>query len=220
MRSGSTARPPAAYFRKHGAFVVTTQYERPPGLEWDDDRYLGDAYGTYGWGCNVVELEIDQRDVGSQTDQGHRRRRDWQGDSSDHGDWPGGGRDGPGPWLRAARGGRDARRADGQCDADELHHSDAARYAAYRNRASSNGRTSTGRMAQKAWARCRSMVRRLRSSTHCGTPAIDMRAIPVDARTDDDGRPVVTARAAARRPSADDDCLQVNGTSRRSTCIR
>ena len=39
---------------------MTTQYERPPGLEWDDDRYLGDAYGSYGWGCNVVELEVDR----------------------------------------------------------------------------------------------------------------------------------------------------------------
>ena len=27
-----------AYFRKHGPFVVTTQYERPPGLAWDDDQ--------------------------------------------------------------------------------------------------------------------------------------------------------------------------------------
>ena len=51
---------PANYFRKHGPLVITTQYERPPGLEWDDDRYRGDAYGSYGWGCNVVELEIDQ----------------------------------------------------------------------------------------------------------------------------------------------------------------
>ncbi|MBA3269663.1 MAG: molybdopterin-dependent oxidoreductase, partial [Acidobacteria bacterium] len=51
---------PAAYFQKHGAFTVTTQYERPEGLEWNDDRYIGDAYGTYGWGCNVVELEIDR----------------------------------------------------------------------------------------------------------------------------------------------------------------
>jgi CO/xanthine dehydrogenase Mo-binding subunit len=51
---------PAAYFRKHGPVVVTAQYERPPGLEWDDDRYIGDAYGTYSWGCDVVELQIDR----------------------------------------------------------------------------------------------------------------------------------------------------------------
>ncbi|MGH9173277.1 MAG: xanthine dehydrogenase family protein molybdopterin-binding subunit, partial [Vicinamibacterales bacterium] len=59
MRARLNGDSPASYFRKHGAFVVTTQYERPPGLEWDDTRYLGDAYGSYGWGCNVVELEVD-----------------------------------------------------------------------------------------------------------------------------------------------------------------
>jgi CO/xanthine dehydrogenase Mo-binding subunit len=49
-----------AYLRKHGPLVITTEYVRPPGLEWNDDRYLGDAYGTYSWGCNVVELEVDR----------------------------------------------------------------------------------------------------------------------------------------------------------------
>jgi CO/xanthine dehydrogenase Mo-binding subunit len=51
---------PATYLKKHGPLVITTQYVRPPGLEWNDDRYLGDAYGTYSWGCNVVELQIDR----------------------------------------------------------------------------------------------------------------------------------------------------------------
>ncbi|HEX4912644.1 MAG TPA: molybdopterin cofactor-binding domain-containing protein, partial [Vicinamibacterales bacterium] len=39
--------------------TVTAQYEPPPGLLWDDDRYAGDAYGSYAWSCNVVELEVD-----------------------------------------------------------------------------------------------------------------------------------------------------------------
>ena len=59
MRERLNGQSPSAYFRKHGAFVITKEYERPPGLEWDDIRYLGDAYGSYGWGCNVVELEVD-----------------------------------------------------------------------------------------------------------------------------------------------------------------
>jgi CO/xanthine dehydrogenase Mo-binding subunit len=50
---------PAQYFRLHGSFTVTTEYEKPPGLEWDDHSYRGDAYGSYGWGCNVVELDVD-----------------------------------------------------------------------------------------------------------------------------------------------------------------
>jgi CO/xanthine dehydrogenase Mo-binding subunit len=28
-------------------------------LLWDDERYSGDAYGSYAWSCNVVELEVD-----------------------------------------------------------------------------------------------------------------------------------------------------------------
>ena len=50
---------PANYFKKHGPFTVTSQYEPPPGLQWSDDTYAGDAYGSYAWGCNVVELEVD-----------------------------------------------------------------------------------------------------------------------------------------------------------------
>jgi CO/xanthine dehydrogenase Mo-binding subunit len=50
---------PAQYFKKHGPFTVTSQYEPPPGLQWNDDTYAGDAYGSYAWGCNVVELEVD-----------------------------------------------------------------------------------------------------------------------------------------------------------------
>jgi CO/xanthine dehydrogenase Mo-binding subunit len=50
---------PAQYFKRHGAFTVTSQYEPPPGLQWSDDTYLGDAYGSYAWGCNIVEIEVD-----------------------------------------------------------------------------------------------------------------------------------------------------------------
>ena len=60
MRERLNGESPEAFYRRHGSFTVTTQYERPPGLAWDDDRYLGDAYGSYGWGCNVVELSIDR----------------------------------------------------------------------------------------------------------------------------------------------------------------
>ena len=59
MRTRLGRLTPAAYWKKHGGFVVTKQYEKPPGLEWDDDTYRGDAYGSYGWGCDVVEVEVD-----------------------------------------------------------------------------------------------------------------------------------------------------------------
>jgi CO/xanthine dehydrogenase Mo-binding subunit len=59
MRGRLGRSTPAAYFKKHGGFVVTKQYEKPPGLEWDDETYRGDAYGSYGWACDVVEVEVD-----------------------------------------------------------------------------------------------------------------------------------------------------------------
>ena len=59
MRKRLGKLTPAQYFKKHGSFTVTSQYEPPPGLLWDDDTYAGDAYGSYAWGCNVVELEVD-----------------------------------------------------------------------------------------------------------------------------------------------------------------
>jgi len=59
MRTRLGRMTPAAYFKKHGGFVVTKQYEKPPGLEWDDETYRGDAYGSYGWACDVVEVEVD-----------------------------------------------------------------------------------------------------------------------------------------------------------------
>jgi CO/xanthine dehydrogenase Mo-binding subunit len=51
---------PRAYLRAHGPLLVTKRYERPAGMDWDDVRYRGDAYGCYGWGCDVVEVDVDR----------------------------------------------------------------------------------------------------------------------------------------------------------------
>jgi CO/xanthine dehydrogenase Mo-binding subunit len=51
---------PEEYFRRYGPLVVTSQYDPPPGIRWNDERYCGDAYGCYGWGCDVVEVEVDR----------------------------------------------------------------------------------------------------------------------------------------------------------------
>ena len=59
MRKRIGRLTPAQYFKKHGSFTVTAQYEPPAGLQWSDETYAGDAYGSYAWGCNVVELEVD-----------------------------------------------------------------------------------------------------------------------------------------------------------------
>jgi CO/xanthine dehydrogenase Mo-binding subunit len=47
------------YLAAHGQLVVTKEYAGPDGLYWDDATYRGDAYGAYGWGCDVVEVERD-----------------------------------------------------------------------------------------------------------------------------------------------------------------
>src|SRR5262249_37942246 len=60
MKAKLGALTPAEYRRRHGPLVVTRQYERPRELAWDEDTYRGDAYGAYGWGCNVAEVEIDR----------------------------------------------------------------------------------------------------------------------------------------------------------------
>ena len=50
---------PREYLAANGPLVVTKEYAGPDGLYWDDDTYRGDAYGAYGWGCDVVEVERD-----------------------------------------------------------------------------------------------------------------------------------------------------------------
>ncbi len=60
MRQRLGPLTPREYLRRHGALVVTKAYERPSEMIWDDDSYRGDAYGSYGWGCDVVEVEVDR----------------------------------------------------------------------------------------------------------------------------------------------------------------
>lgn len=59
MRAELGKLSPAEYFAKHGAMTVERMYEPPDWIQWDDDTYRGDAYATYGWGCDVVELAVD-----------------------------------------------------------------------------------------------------------------------------------------------------------------
>lgn len=59
MRSELGKLSPAEYFAKHGGMTVERMYEPPDWIQWDDATYRGDAYATYGWGCDVVELEVD-----------------------------------------------------------------------------------------------------------------------------------------------------------------
>ncbi len=60
MRARLGRLTPRQYLRKHGPLIVTREYERPADMSWDDTSYQGDAYGTYGWGCDIVEVEVDR----------------------------------------------------------------------------------------------------------------------------------------------------------------
>ncbi|HEX8352873.1 MAG TPA: xanthine dehydrogenase family protein molybdopterin-binding subunit [Pyrinomonadaceae bacterium] len=53
------ARACAEYTARHGALRTFTQYSQPEGVEWDDERYRGDAYGAYAWAVYVAEVSVD-----------------------------------------------------------------------------------------------------------------------------------------------------------------
>jgi CO/xanthine dehydrogenase Mo-binding subunit len=42
-----------------GPLRTRAQYEEPPGIHWDDQRYEGDAYGAYSWATHVAEVTVD-----------------------------------------------------------------------------------------------------------------------------------------------------------------
>jgi CO/xanthine dehydrogenase Mo-binding subunit len=49
----------ARYVKTFGSLRASSRYEPPPGLAWDDEKYLGDAYGTYAWAAYVAEVSVD-----------------------------------------------------------------------------------------------------------------------------------------------------------------
>ncbi|HMN40286.1 MAG TPA: xanthine dehydrogenase family protein molybdopterin-binding subunit [Phycisphaerales bacterium] len=44
-----------------GELIGEAVYRAPPGVQWDDATYRGDAYGTFGWAAYVAEVEVDLR---------------------------------------------------------------------------------------------------------------------------------------------------------------
>jgi CO/xanthine dehydrogenase Mo-binding subunit len=47
------------YVNLHGPLVTEATFEPTPGSTFDEATYKGDAYVAYGWGANVVEVEVD-----------------------------------------------------------------------------------------------------------------------------------------------------------------
>jgi len=49
----------AEYIAKFGKLQSTSQYQPPPGVRWDDEKYEGDAYGAFAWAVYVAEVSYD-----------------------------------------------------------------------------------------------------------------------------------------------------------------
>lgn len=48
-----------AYVRDHGTLSASAQYQPAQGARWDDEKYEGDAYGSYAWAAYVAEVSVD-----------------------------------------------------------------------------------------------------------------------------------------------------------------
>jgi CO/xanthine dehydrogenase Mo-binding subunit len=59
MRARLGRMTPRQYLRAHGPLVIAKEYEKPSDISWDDQAYRGDAYGSFGWACDVVEIDVD-----------------------------------------------------------------------------------------------------------------------------------------------------------------
>src|SRR5581483_7557281 len=59
MRARLGGKSPREYLRRHGPLVITREYEKPADISWDEASYRGDAYGSFGWACDVAEVEVD-----------------------------------------------------------------------------------------------------------------------------------------------------------------
>jgi CO/xanthine dehydrogenase Mo-binding subunit len=48
-----------AYREREGPLAITVRHQPPAEQSFDEARYQGDAYPTYAWGADVVEVEVD-----------------------------------------------------------------------------------------------------------------------------------------------------------------
>jgi CO/xanthine dehydrogenase Mo-binding subunit len=49
----------AAYVAKNGPLKSYATYKQPANVQWDDDKYQGDAYGAFAWAVYVAEVAVD-----------------------------------------------------------------------------------------------------------------------------------------------------------------
>jgi CO/xanthine dehydrogenase Mo-binding subunit len=49
----------AKYVAEHGTLKSLAQYEAPPDVYWDDEKYRGEAYAAYSWAVYIAEVTVD-----------------------------------------------------------------------------------------------------------------------------------------------------------------
>ncbi|HKS29948.1 MAG TPA: molybdopterin cofactor-binding domain-containing protein [Pyrinomonadaceae bacterium] len=47
------------YLAKYGKLKSLSQYKQPDEIDWDDEKYRGDAYGAFAWAVYVAEVSVD-----------------------------------------------------------------------------------------------------------------------------------------------------------------
>ncbi|MCC6650202.1 MAG: xanthine dehydrogenase family protein, partial [Candidatus Eisenbacteria bacterium] len=47
------------WLKERGPLRLEQRYGKPPGIEWNDDTYQGDAYGVFAYAAIAVEVEVD-----------------------------------------------------------------------------------------------------------------------------------------------------------------
>jgi CO/xanthine dehydrogenase Mo-binding subunit len=53
------ARACRDYIGQHGPLKSFSRYKQPANINWDEDKYQGDAYGAYAWAVYVAEVSVD-----------------------------------------------------------------------------------------------------------------------------------------------------------------
>ncbi len=48
-----------SYIGERGQLRSWAQYEPPPGIFWDDQKYRGEAYAAYSWAVYIAEVSVD-----------------------------------------------------------------------------------------------------------------------------------------------------------------
>ena len=49
----------AQYVKRYSQLKCLVQYEAPPNIYWDDEKYRGEAYAAYSWAIYIAEVSVD-----------------------------------------------------------------------------------------------------------------------------------------------------------------